>query len=88
VYHADANPNPAVGFDWDCSGKADRNPALDKIVSCAGLAVPCPTAIGYLATTPPACGSAGAWGTCKQAPAPGLTCVNDVMETSKVMTCK
>lgn len=88
VYYATASPNAAVGFDWDCSGKADPNPALDAVVSCAGLALPCMTKTGFLAATPPPCGVGAPWGTCKQAPSPGLTCVEDVIEPNKVMTCK
>lgn len=88
VYYADADPNPAVGFDWDCSGKADPNPVLDTTVSCAGLALPCMAATGFLAPTPPACGKGAPWGTCKKDPSNPVVCVERVIEQNKVMTCK
>ncbi len=85
IYYAAASKNPAVGFDYDCSGVADRNPKLDVVVNCNSLALPCPSTIGFLGTVAPACGKPGDWGTCKPN---GLVCANDVIEKDKVMTCK
>jgi len=86
LYYAMPSPNPAVGFDWDCSGSEDRNPALDVTVSCPAVSLSgCPSAMGYLATVPPPCGQPGAWGTC--APQ-GAGCVNNVVDPARVMTCK
>ncbi len=86
VYYAMPASNPAVGFDWDCSGTIERDPTLDVTVTCPSLTLStCPTTTGYLATVPPACGVAGAWGTCTQQ---GTTCVNNVVDPARVMTCK
>jgi hypothetical protein len=85
IYYGVPAQNPAIGFDYDCSGTADPNPLLDKTVNCGVLALPCTAATGYLAQVPPACGASAPWGTCKQQ---GITCVNDVIEQAKIMTCK
>lgn len=85
AYHAEPTGDPAVGFDWDCSGAPERDPALDKTVDCGLLGLPCKTDTGYLAKVPPPCGMGGPWGTCKQ---DGLGCADDVIETDKIMTCR
>jgi hypothetical protein len=86
VYYATADADPMVGFDWDCSGTAERNPQLVKTVNCGLIGLPCTADTGFLtATTAPSCGQSGKWGTCKQQ---GVGCVEDVIEPNKVMTCK
>jgi hypothetical protein len=80
-----AVPSKNVGFDWDCSGTPEPNPALNKTVDCGLVALPCATTTGYLAQTPPACGVAAPWGTCTQQ---GINCVEDVIVQAQVMTCK
>ncbi len=71
-------------FDYDCSGTLERDPTLDVTVSCATLALPCASTDGYLGATPPECGVAAAWGSCKQQ---GITCVDDVIGMIK-MKCR
>jgi hypothetical protein len=83
IYYA--VPSPNVGFDWDCSGTVEPDPMLNVAVDCNTLPLPCPSTTGFLMTTPPPCGQSGPWGTCKQS---GLSCVNDVVVTAQVMTCK
>jgi hypothetical protein len=79
--------HPKVGWDWDCNGKPDPNPAFTATVKCAGAPVPCPSATGYLGTVYPPCGGNAPWGTCKPNSL-NLGCVNEVIDTAKVMTCK
>lgn len=85
VYYGFPTGDPAVGFDWDCSGVAEPNPDLLKIVDCPPVGLPCPGGIGFLDKVPPACGESKPWGSCNQ---DGLGCVKAVIEPSKVMTCK
>ena len=82
VYHD--TPSPTVGFDWDCSGVADRKPELLVTVEC-GAVPPCPTTVGYLAAPPP-CGESAAWGTCVKQMT--VMCVQNVIEQAKKMACK
>ena len=82
MYHE--TPSPTVGFDWDCSGVADRDPQLVVTVEC-GVVPPCPTTLGYLAVPPP-CGGSAAWGTCVKQMT--LMCAQDVIEPAKKMSCK
>jgi hypothetical protein len=88
IYYAMPSPNPAVGFDWDCSGKADPNPALDVAVDCTSLLMDCDAGPAYLGTAPPPCGVGAPWGRCAAVPLPGLGCENAVIVQSQVMTCK
>lgn len=85
VYYAEASPNPAVGFDWDCNGKPEQDPSLLVTVDCGLIGLPCAAGTGYLAKVPPPCGQGAPWGSCKQ---DGLGCVQAVVEQNKVMTCK
>ncbi|MFT3771183.1 MAG: hypothetical protein QM820_37690 [Minicystis sp.] len=84
-YFGQPSANPAIGFDYDCSGKAEQNPDLQKTVDCGLIGLPCAAGEGFLAKVPPACGESAPWGTCKQN---GLGCVSAVIEQKKVMTCK
>lgn len=77
--------NPVVGYDWDCNGTPEREPALDKAIDCGLIGLPCAAGTGFLAKVPPPCGGKADWGTCKQS---GISCVKDVLEIDKVMTCK
>jgi hypothetical protein len=85
VYYGFPNPDPAIGFDWDCNGVPEPNPALSKAVDCPPVGLPCPAGIGFLDKTPPPCGESKPWGSCNQ---DGLGCVKAVIEAAKVMTCK
>ena len=73
--------NPAVGFDYDCSGSDDRR--YTDAIDCRGLGlVGCDTAgQGFLGTLPP-CGESGDWGTCVK----NVTCDPDVV-SQKTMQC-
>jgi hypothetical protein len=83
AFHAE--PNTVVGYDWDCNGMAERDPALEKAVDCAAIGLPCAAGTGFLAKVPPPCGGMGDWGTCKQS---GISCVKDIVEAGKAMTCR
>lgn len=78
-------PTPNNGFDWDCSGKADRDPALVVTVDCGLIGLPCNQKEGFLGTTVPACGGTGDWGTCVGTLIP---CTPQVIEAAKPMKCK
>ena len=79
-------PSPNNGFDWDCSGVPERDPALLETIDCASLlGLGCNEKIGFLGATVPMCGEAGTWGTCKKS---GITCVPDPIEDGKKMACK
>ncbi|APR75044.1 Hypothetical protein A7982_00390 [Minicystis rosea] len=84
VFYAEANDDPAIGFDWDCNGQLEQNPDLLKTVDCGLLGLPCASGEGYLATVPPACGKSAPWGKCKQN---GLGCV-PMPIVDRVMTCR
>ncbi len=83
IHFIDASSNPSIGFDFDCSGAAERE--HDTPVKCLGLAlVACDTKTqGFLETLPP-CGQSGDWGTCKKGT---VACEKDVVQ-SKPMACK
>jgi hypothetical protein len=85
TYYAVANTDPAVGFDWDCSGAPERDPTLDKVVDCQPIAIPCPAGTGFLGKVAPPCGMPGEWGSCKTQ---GAMCVKDVVDAQKLMACK
>lgn len=84
AYFGVANPDPVVGFDWDCNGVAEQDPMLKVLVNCQPIGLPCAPGTGFLGTALPACGQSMAWGTCNQN---GLGCVLAPIE-NKVMTCK
>lgn len=78
-------PN-AHGFDWDCSGAAELNPTLNIAVDCSKLlGLDCNPSTGFLGTTVPMCGDAGKWGTCVKKLG---SCMEQVIESNKKMTCK
>jgi hypothetical protein len=79
------HPNRTVGFDWDCNGSLERDPELDKTISCAQMTPPCGGEQGYLVPAPPACGETAPWGGCKQQ---GVLCVSDIIDQSRPMACK
>ena len=80
------NPSPNNGFDWDCSGAPNPDPAMTEPVNCVALAgIGCPSKVGFLGTTVPACGQPGTWGTCKKS---GLQCLSQPIEEGKKMACK
>jgi hypothetical protein len=85
MYYGTPANNPAIGFDYDCSGTTDRDPSLNKTVNCGLVGLPCSADMGFLADVPPPCGGSAPWGTCKQQ---GVMCVNDVYEQARVMLCK
>jgi hypothetical protein len=85
TYYPTRAKNPAIGFDYDCSGQPDPDPALNQTVNCGLIGLPCAANEGYLQQTPPACGMPGPWGKCMQQ---NLSCVNDVIDAARVMTCK
>ncbi len=74
--------SPTVGFDFDCSTKTERDPALNVMLQCTGLSLlACEQAAqGFLGAVP-ACGEAGDWGTCR---ANGLACEPDVYEQRRM----
>jgi hypothetical protein len=84
AYFASASANPAVGFDYNCSGNPDRKPALSKQVSCSGVSLlNCDTSTQGFIDQLPACGQSGGWGTCKKG---AVACQPDVLE-QRVMLC-
>lgn len=84
VYYT--TPSPTQGFDWDCNGVPEPDPALTEPVQCGLIGLPCDKAkTGFLGTTVPACGEAGNWGTCKGAILP---CTEQIIEVGKKMACK
>jgi hypothetical protein len=78
VYHIDKTP--AGSFDWDCSGAAERDPAMDIVISCSVL--PC-KGTGFL-NVAPACGEKADWVECTGS----LVCQASPVEHDKVMACK
>lgn len=85
VYFPTASGNAAIGFDYDCNGRLDRDPSLDKIADCSVFtALTCDTTVqGYFGSVPE-CGREGAWGTCKRGT---VSCDPDSRGT-RVMQCK
>lgn len=84
VYYT--TPSPTQGFDWDCSGVPEPDPALTEPVQCGLIGLPCDKAkTGFLGATVPACGEAGNWGTCKGTLLP---CTEQIIEVGKKMACK
>jgi hypothetical protein len=77
--------SPTVGFDYDCSTKTERDPALNVAVQCAGLSVIACEQVsqGFIGAVP-ACGVLGDWGTCRTQ---GLACEPDVYEQRR-MRCR
>lgn len=84
VYYT--TPSPTQGFDWDCNGVPEPDPALTEPVQCGLIGLPCDKAkTGFLGNTVPACGEAGNWGTCKGTLLP---CTEQIIEVGKKMACK
>lgn len=78
-------PSDTVGFDYDCSGSIERDPALNVSLKCVGLSlILCEQSTQGFIGGVPACGSLGDWGTCKP---DGLGCVSDIYEQRR-MRCK
>lgn len=73
------------GFDWDCSGGVERDPASDKTVSCATFSACDPVPQGYIGN-PPACGETGKWGHCAKNALD--LCAPETLEPAKPMACK
>jgi hypothetical protein len=74
--------NPAIGFDYDCSGQDEREHT--QAVQCGALSLAnCGTVQGFLDSLP-ACGEAGTWGACKTNV---LACEKDPI-SQKVMRCR
>lgn len=74
----------SVGFDYDCSGMIERDPAVDVELSCTGLSLAfCEEVDQGFVNGVPACGASGDWGTCKKS---GLECVPDV-HAQQVVSC-
>lgn len=73
-------------FDYDCSNSYDPDPAWNKQIECAGLAIAMcdDTHQGYLGT-PPACGQPGQWAKCVKN---NLICEPQVLYGSKKLPCK
>ncbi len=83
TYMLKPSDNPKIGFDFDCSGSADREHTTP--VKCLGLALTsCDTVTQGFLEALPECGQAGDWGTCKKGT---VTCEKDVLQ-SKTMACK
>lgn len=74
-YHEEPAANPAVGFDYDCSGTAEHDPE-QAVVSCGLLdLLLCVDNEGFKGSAPP-CGESGEWVRCKPN-ALGLTCTQE-----------
>jgi len=83
TYMLKPSKNAKIGFDFDCSGSADREHT--QAVKCLGLALTsCDTVTQGFLEALPECGQVGEWGTCKKGT---LTCEKDVLQ-SKTMACK
>lgn len=82
-YFAVPAQNPAIGFDYDCSGGPERDPSQGQ-VKCAALSLgSCTTAKGFLVDPLPQCGESADWGDCT----PGtLSCKNEVI-SQQTMRC-
>jgi hypothetical protein len=82
-YFATPSRNPAVGFDYNCSGAPERKD--DILVRCLGITLGLCDAmtVGFLEDVP-ACGLSGSWGRCKR---DLLSCSLDVIET-RTMLCR
>ncbi|MCA9628712.1 MAG: hypothetical protein KC766_13635 [Myxococcales bacterium] len=81
-YFIEASTNPKVLFDFDCSGKIERDPPLDREVSCGLLSLTGCKGQGFSGTAP-TCGVQADWGECR---ADGLTCKHVKLST-RVMAC-
>lgn len=83
TYMLSPSKNPKIGFDFDCSGSADREHTV--ALKCLGLALAsCDTVSQGFLEALPGCGEAGDWGSCKKGV---VTCELDVLQ-SKTMACK
>jgi hypothetical protein len=76
-------PNPVVGFDYDCSDALE--PAFaEPLQTCPALTLgECPAAQGYLDELP-ACGSPGQWAECAK---DGLECAPVLITQSRSLAC-
>lgn len=84
-YFGKASSNPSVGFDFNCNGAQDRDPTLDKLVTCSGLSLgACDTATQGFIDSEPACGKSGSWGTCKKGT---LNCIANPIGSDRTMLC-
>lgn len=82
-FFSQPSDNPAIGFDYDCSGNIERDPDLNKTVDCASLlGLGCDDAQGFVGSAP-SCGQMGDWGTCKEET---LSCKTDSI-TERTMQC-
>ncbi len=70
------------GYDFDCSGGPQKDPALDVAATCGAL---CPNDPDerYLSTVSPPCGMPGEWGNCQMA----AVCVKNVIDAARKMKC-
>jgi hypothetical protein len=84
TYYGVPIPGSTLGFDYDCSGAAEPDPALNIALNCGSLP-PCATGTGFLGKVPPPCGQTAPWGTCTLS---DLMCVQDVIDASQLMLCK
>lgn len=82
AYFSEASTNPQVLFDFDCSGKIERDPELDKEVNCGLLNLGNCGGQGF-SSTAPTCGNESDWGECRSN---GLVCKHVVL-SSRVMAC-
>ena len=83
-YFATPAQNPAIGFDYNCSGNPERDPTLTKQVNCTGISLlNCDTTSQGFVDQLPACGQTGGWGSCKKG---SVSCQPDVLE-QRVMLC-
>lgn len=84
LYFAARAQSDIVGFDYDCSGAIERDPAQGSAISCAALSLGvCEDAQGFHGTQPP-CGLPGAWGACEEVT---LSCKAVVLDDSAVARC-
>ena len=86
LYFAVASTNPNIGFDYDCSDTLERDPGQGATaISCLDLdLLACSGAQGFH-TTMPACGTAGAWGTCQGV---AVLCSAVTLDATAIARCR
>jgi hypothetical protein len=72
-----------IGFDYNCDDQSERE--FTPEVNCSGLSLGCEDQSEGFLDSLPSCGNTGPWGRCK---VDGLTCVGDVIDTTRVMRCR
>ncbi len=83
LFFGEASSNSDVGFDYNCSGGAEREPELNAILSCGKLLQLGCEGEGFK-DQKPACGATGTWGECEW---DGLKCVFSPLVESERMKC-